>query len=125
MNVLPAVKKIWALTGAIPYLRYAIFGLVLLLVMVAVVANNCGTKPSELEKKIEQKEDEAVTQQIEAKRAEVNAKSAEIESKEAGRRAKEKVKKADEVRHTNVRNIPLEEANKARCEAYPEDPGCK
>jgi hypothetical protein len=76
----------------------------------------CGTSP--LERKIEEKGNEIIEQRPVEKVAEEEAKETRTEAKEA-------VNKAREAKNVNKRGTTIEEANRNRCVAYPDDPGCK
>lgn len=128
INIIKVIKSgfgaFWALTGTIPYLRYILFGAVLVAVIVLiVVGRSCGSD-SEFENKIEQKQNETITYQSEADTAAntVEEKKESVRSSRAD--VNVKTEKVKEVRKEKVSNVALEEANRARCAAYPDSKEC-
>jgi ABC-type transport system involved in cytochrome bd biosynthesis fused ATPase/permease subunit len=104
--------------------RYTFMMLVFLIVIFLVVlARYCSD--SRTEKNI---------QQIEQQVTEVKSNTTEIESKNAvqenvvsNRKSKvaELEKKSAEIKRENKGNVSFSEANRLRCEVYPEDSGCR
>jgi predicted Holliday junction resolvase-like endonuclease len=107
----------------VPKFRLVIGGCVLVVLLVALFQWQCGT--SRLENKLEQKQDQVTEQKAVEKVAEEKATEKEEVSKRADVKAREDVKKAREARNADTRGTKIEDANRNRCLAYPDDPGCK
>lgn len=128
INIIKAIKSglkaFWALTGTIPYLRYILLGSVLVTVIVIVIIGRSCGGDSELENKIEQKQGETITYQSEANTAANTVEQKKGSVKGSRVDANAKTERATEVRTEKVSNVAVEEANKARCVAYPESKDC-
>ena len=124
------VLAVWALTGTLPYLRLII--LLALIVVAVIVYFNWDSAPSKTETAIkettgeiiEQKAETTVaTENVEAKEAEVKVRKKQVQATREV--ANKKVKEAEEIRNADQRGVNYEEANKARCNAYPESAECR
>jgi predicted Holliday junction resolvase-like endonuclease len=105
------------------YVRIGLAVLGLIVLSVVLFQWQCGS--SRLEQKLEQKQDQVTEQKAAEEVSETKAAKKEEVSKQADKQAREDVKKAREARNVNTRGTTYEDANSARCRAYPEDSECK
>lgn len=124
------VLAVWALTGTLPYLRLII--LLALIVVAVIVYFNWDSAPSKTETAIkettgeiiEQKAETTVaTENVEAKEAEVKVRKKQVQATREV--ANKKVKEAEEIRNADQRGVNYEDANSARCQAYPGSKECQ
>lgn len=108
--------RLWKWTGTYQYVRLAL--LLVLGAVVLVVLFNWQFGSSPAEERLDELNNQLLEQQT-------GTEVIERRSQELDTVAKEKTKKAKEARNANTRDSSFEEANRNRCVAYPEDPGCK
>lgn len=129
-KVKATLKRLWELSGSLPYLRLVILATVL--VLAVILFYSCGNSPSKNEIDLKNKTDEAIQQTAETsvavqevKQAEKDVETGKKEVRATKEVANKAVKAVEEHRARKPEDVTYEQANKARCTAYPEDSECK
>lgn len=103
--------------------RFAVGAGIIAVIVLIVYANSCYTNylVDRTDQELNKLESNTANSQVDEWAANQNAKDAEKEANKASQASQNAKKEANNARHNSNKNVSFEEANRKRCEAYPED----